>query len=64
MSFDRQLDILMGVLATLIAFVGCIFVIGLPIEITLLISACVFLAGLLLGGAWLKLSPASSNRQI
>ena len=49
MSFDRQLDILMAILATVIAFIGCIFVIGISLKITLLIAACVLLAGFIFG---------------
>jgi hypothetical protein len=49
MSFDRQLDILMGVLATVIVLVGGIAVIGLPIKASVVISACVLLAGLFFG---------------
>jgi hypothetical protein len=48
MSFDRQLDILMAVIATVIAFVGCIFG-GVPLEFSLLASACVLLAGFIFG---------------
>jgi len=48
MSFDRHLDILMAVIATVIAFVGCI-VGGVPLEFSLLASACVLLAGLIFG---------------
>jgi uncharacterized membrane protein len=39
----------MAVLAAIVVFVGCIFIIGIPIKISLLISACVFLAGLVFG---------------
>jgi len=49
MSFDRQLDILMAILASVIAFIGCIFVGGIPLWISLLIFACVLLAGLIFG---------------
>jgi hypothetical protein len=49
MSFDRQLDILMAILATVIAFVGCIFMIGIPLKISLLIAAFVLLAGIVFG---------------
>jgi hypothetical protein len=49
MSFDRQLDVLMAVLSSFIVFVGCIFLGGIPIKISLIISVCVFLAGLVFG---------------
>ncbi len=49
MGFNRQLDALMVTLATLITFVACIFVIGIPVKISLLIAACVFVSGLFFG---------------
>lgn len=49
MGFNRQLDGLMAVLAAIVVFVGCILIIGIPIKVSLLISACVFLAGLVFG---------------
>jgi uncharacterized membrane protein len=49
MGFNRQLDVLMAILAALIVFVGCILIIGIPVLISLLISACVLLAGLVFG---------------
>ena len=49
MGFNRQLDALMAVLAAIVVFVGCILIIGIPIKISSLISACVFLAGLVFG---------------
>jgi uncharacterized membrane protein len=49
MGFNRQLDILMAVLAAIVVFVGGIPMIGIPIKISLIISACVFLAGLVFG---------------
>jgi uncharacterized membrane protein len=49
MGFNRQLDVLMAVLAALVVFVGCILIIGIPIKISSLISVCVFLAGLVFG---------------
>jgi hypothetical protein len=49
MGFNRQLDILMAVLAAIVVFVGGIPMIGIPIKISLIISACVFLAGLVIG---------------
>ncbi|MGC0774305.1 MAG: hypothetical protein WB543_15335 [Candidatus Acidiferrum sp.] len=49
MGFNRQLDVLMAFVAALVVFVGCILMIGIPIKISLLISACVFLAGVVFG---------------
>ena len=49
MGFDRQLDILMAILASLIVFVGCIFMGGISVKISLVISACVLLARLIFG---------------
>jgi len=49
MGFDRQLDILMAILASLIVFVGCIFMCGISVKISLVISACVLLARLIFG---------------
>ncbi len=49
MGFYRQLDALMAVLAAVIVFVSCILMIGIPIKMSLLISTCVFLAGLVFG---------------
>jgi uncharacterized membrane protein len=49
MGFNRQLDVLMAVLAAIVVFLGCILMIGIPIKISLLISACLFLAGLVFG---------------
>jgi hypothetical protein len=46
MGFYRQLDLLVTVLTTLLVFVFCIFLGGLSAEISLLIAAGVFLAGL------------------
>jgi hypothetical protein len=51
MGFNRQLDVLMAVLAAIVVFVGCVLVIGIPAKISLIISACVFFAGLAFGGA-------------
>lgn len=39
----------MAFVAALVVFVGCILMIGIPIKISLLISACVFLAGVVFG---------------
>jgi hypothetical protein len=49
MSFDRQLDILMAILASVIAFVGCTLIGGIAVKISLLVSECVLLAGLIFG---------------
>ena len=49
MGFNRQLDILMAVLAGLVVFVGCILMIGISIKISAIISVCVLLAGLVFG---------------
>ena len=49
MGFSRQLDVLLAALAALVVFVGCILAIGIPIKISLLISGCVFLAGIVFG---------------
>jgi len=48
-GFERQLDIFMAVIASFVAFVSCVFVIGISIKISLLISTCVLLAGLIFG---------------
>ena len=49
MGFDRQLDILITILATLVTFVGCVFSGALTVAQSLLIAAGVFLAGLFFG---------------
>jgi hypothetical protein len=49
MGFYRQLDALMAVLAAIVVFVGCILILGIPVKISLLVSACVLLAGLVFG---------------
>jgi uncharacterized membrane protein len=49
MGFNRQLDVLMAILAAIIVFVGCILLIGIPINISLFIAAGIFLAGLVFG---------------
>lgn len=48
-GFERQLDIFMAVVAALLAFVSCIFVIGISVKISLIISICVLLGGLIFG---------------
>ncbi len=49
MSFDRQLDLLVTILTTVVVFVGCIFSGELSVKISLLVAAGVFLARLVLG---------------
>ncbi len=49
MSFDRQLDVLVRVLLALIAFAGCILADVVSVEVSLLVSAGVFLATLIFG---------------
>jgi uncharacterized membrane protein len=49
MGFNRQLDVFLAIVATLITFVGSIFMIGIPLKASALISACVLLAGLIFG---------------
>jgi hypothetical protein len=54
MGFHPQLEALMVTLATLITFAACIFVIGIPVKISLLITAYVFVAGLFFGRHFAK----------
>jgi len=49
MSFDRQLDLLVTVLTTVLVFIGCIFLGALSVKISLLIAAGVCIAGLVIG---------------
>jgi hypothetical protein len=49
MSFDRQLDLLVTILTTVVVFVGCTFYGALSVKISLLIAAAVCLAGLVFG---------------
>jgi hypothetical protein len=49
MGFNRQLDIFVGISAALITFVSCIFMTGIPVAISLLISLCVLVGGLVFG---------------
>ncbi len=49
MSFDRQLDLLVTVLTTVVVFIGCTFYEALSVKISLLIAAGVCLAGLAFG---------------
>ena len=49
MSYDRQLDILVAILLTVLTFVGCIFYFVISAKASLLVSAGVFLAALVFG---------------
>lgn len=49
MSFDRQLDILMAVLASVLAFLGRIFSGAVSLQGSLLVGIVVFVAGLIFG---------------
>ena len=49
MGFYRQLDLLVTILVTAVVFAYCIFYGALPVTVSLLIAAGVFLAGLLFG---------------
>ena len=49
LGFYRQLDLLVTVLAALLVFASCTFRGGLPVKISSLIAALVFLAGLRFG---------------
>ena len=49
MSFDRQLDILMAILASVLAFLGCIFSGALSLQFSLLVAIVVLVAGFLFG---------------
>jgi hypothetical protein len=49
MGFNRQLDIFVAITATTITFVSCIFMIGIPVAISVLISLCVLVGGLVFG---------------
>ena|SRR3981189_1224648 len=49
MSFDRQVDLLVTVLTTILVFMGCIFLGALSVKISLLIAAGVCIAGLVIG---------------
>ncbi len=50
MSYDRQLDILVAILLTVLTFVGCIFYGAISAKASLLVSVGVFLAALVFGG--------------
>ena len=49
MGFSRQLDALAATLGALAIFLACIILIGIPIRVSLLIAACVFVGGLSFG---------------
>lgn len=49
MGFYRQLDFLVTILTSVVVFIGCTFYRALPVSVSLLISAGVFVAGLLFG---------------
>jgi hypothetical protein len=49
MGFNRQLDFFVAISATLITFVSCIFTLGIPVAISVLISLCVLVGGLMFG---------------
>jgi hypothetical protein len=49
MGFYRQLDYLVTTLTTLVVFVGCTFYLALPVKVSLLIAAVVFIGGLIFG---------------
>jgi hypothetical protein len=48
MGFNRQLDIFVAILATVLTFLGCIFM-DVPVAISVLISLCVLAGGLMFG---------------
>ncbi len=49
MGFNRQLEVFLAMVATLITFVSCALELELSIIVSVLISLCVLLAGLVLG---------------
>jgi hypothetical protein len=49
MSFNRQLDLLVTILTTVVVFIGCTFYGALSVKISLLIATGVCLAGLVFG---------------
>jgi len=49
MGFNRQLEVFLAIVATLITFVSCALELELSIIVSVLISLCVLLAGLVLG---------------
>src|SRR6267143_7245789 len=55
MSFDRQLDLLVTILTTVVVFVGCTFYGALSVKISLLIAVGVCVAGLFFGLVIMKI---------
>lgn len=49
MSYERQLDLVVTTLVTIVAFAGCVFYLALPLNISLVIALAIFAAGLVLG---------------
>jgi hypothetical protein len=49
MGFDRQLDLLVTILTTVVVFVCCTFYLALSVKISSVIAAGVCLAGLVFG---------------
>jgi hypothetical protein len=49
MSYDRQLDVLVAILLTVLTFVGCVFYFAISPKASFLVSAGVFLAALVFG---------------
>jgi hypothetical protein len=48
-SYERQLDLLVTTLVSIVVFVGCIFYGALPLSISICVAILVFLIGLVLG---------------
>jgi biotin transporter BioY len=49
MGFNRQLEVFLAIVATLITFMSCAIQLELSIMASVLISLCVLLAGLVFG---------------
>ena len=49
MGFYRQLDLMVTTLTTVLVFVGCTFIFGLSVGISLVVAAGVCMAGLVFG---------------
>ena len=49
MSYERQLDLVVTALVTVVVFVGCVFYCTLLFSVSLAIAGAVFVAGLVLG---------------
>jgi hypothetical protein len=49
MGFNRQLEVFLAIVATLITFVSCIFMIEMPLAVSVLISVGVLVGGLMFG---------------